>query len=474
LGTRKQHEPEWCETRVPPYDKSAEEAVLGAILLNNRALEVVHDSLAPEDFYVEAHRRIYQAIVGLWQDRCPIDHVTLGNRLIAAGDLERIGGASALGGLTEGVGSVANVEHYAGIVRGKAAIRRMIYAAQQVVADGFADKETDPDEWIARAQGQIDSTAQAALAGKRAPRTLFSYADDVRKAYEQARAGVAGLPTPWPTINAMTGGLRWGTITAFVARPSIGKSTAAILIARHVWKIPDREERVLIVSPEMSAQDMAERYFVIESGVPYMSVVRGQLSGFEEPKLWDLMGASRDQGRLWIIDGVTDELTERSVEYAIRSVKPTLVAIDSFYDLNFPGRDDNERVRNIARWLYQSCKRHRYACVVGSQQNREQEKSKAKGGGSRLGTIAFSDAIAQRFDAIFAMERDQKLKERRRLVLKPLKIRRGFGLEDVELHWDFAREDFSEAGQDPVGEQGEEPEVPEGEPSQGRQAEIPY
>jgi replicative DNA helicase len=433
------------EMRVPPYSKDAEEAVLGCILLNNQSMEVLTDLLREEDFYIEAHRRIYIAIQTLWRGRSPIDHVTLGAQLIATGDLEKIGGPLALDGLTENVGAVSNVEHYAGIVRSKAAVRRMIYAAQQVVAEGFADQESDTDEWVARAQGSIDATAAAVLQGKRAPRTLFSYADDVRHAYDLARSGIAGLPTPWPTINAMTGGLRWGTITAFVARPSIGKSTAAILIARHVWKLPDREERVLIVSPEMSAQDMAERFFVIEAKVPYMSVVRGQLSDFETPKLWSVMDEVRPLDRLWIIDGATDELTERSIDHAIRSVKPTLVAIDSFYDLNFPGRDDNERVRNIARWLYQSCKRNRYACVVGSQQNREQEKAKNKGGGSRLGTIAFSDAIAQRFDAIFAMERNEPLRQKRRLVLKPLKIRRGFGLEDVELHWDFSDEDFSEA-----------------------------
>jgi replicative DNA helicase len=243
----------------------------------------------------------------------------------------------------------------------------------------------------------------------------------------------------------MTGGLRFGTVTAFVARPSVGKSSIIVLIAKHAWELADRNERVLIVSPEMSAQDMAERHFVIDAQVPYMSVVRGQLSGFEEPKLWAAMDRVRGEDRLWIVDGVTSDLTERSIEAAIKAVRPTLVCVDSFYDLNFPGRDDNERVRAIARWVFGSCKRHRYACVVGSQQNRDQEKSKALGGGSRLGTIAFSDAIGQRFDAIMALERDERLKQARKIRVRPIKIRRGFGLDPVVLHWDFSSADFSEA-----------------------------
>lgn len=435
--------------RVPPYDEKAEQAILGAILLNNASLESAEVYVRPESFYLEKHRRIFRAMLEVRNAGQPIDAVTLGNRLITNGDLEKIGGTIALEGLTEAVATVANVDHYAAIVSDLEAARRMIYAAQQVVAEGFG---------IGGGGGVVDFVAKAhslvtgvEVRTAERPRTLFSYADDVRKAYDAARAGVAGLPTPWPTVNGMTGGLRWGTITAFVARPSVGKSTICMLIAKHVWELPDREERILVVSPEMSAQDMAERYFVADAKVPYMSVVRGQLSDFETPKLWSSMERLRGQDRLWILDAAGNELSERSLDAAIKSVRPTLVAIDSFYDLVFPGRDDNERVRNIARWLYQSCKRNRYACVVGSQQNREQEKAKNKGGGSRLGTIAFSDAIAQRFDAIFAMERDEKLKTARRLRLRPLKIRRGLGMETVELHWDFTTMDFSEA--DGQGEQ---------------------
>ena len=114
------------EGRVPPYSKEAEVAVLGCILLNNQALFLVQGILAPDDFYVEAHRRVFSAIQDLSTRGLPVDHVTLGNELIKRGDLDKIGGAMALDGLTEGVATVANVEHYARIVKQKASIRRMI------------------------------------------------------------------------------------------------------------------------------------------------------------------------------------------------------------------------------------------------------------------------------------------------------------------------------------------------------------
>jgi len=435
---------------VLPHDVAAERAVLGAILLNNAALETAQNYVQSGDFHVAQHRVVFAAMQALAKAGTPIDAVTLGNRLLEDGTLDQAGGALALGDLTDGVATAANVDHYAAAVADLAAVRAAIAAAQRVVADGLAfGRGGSAADFVERAHERIGNVE---IRTAERPRTLFSYADDVRNAYKAAQAGVAGLPLPWSSLTSMTGGLRFGTVTAFVARPSVGKSTICVLIAKHAWELENRKERVLVVSPEMSAQDMAERFFITEARVPYMSVVRGQLSGFEEPKMWEAMERTRGADRLWIIDGAGSDLSEASVETAIRQVRPTLVCIDSFYDLNFPGRDDNERVRNIARWLFGSCKRHRFACVVGSQQNREQEKSKAKGGGSRLGTIAYSDAIGQRFDTIFALERDEKLKQARRIRVRPLKIRRGYGMETIELHWDFSTMNFGEA-EDQAGEE---------------------
>ena len=98
--------------RVPPYSKEAEAAVIGCILLNNQALNLVQEIVNKEDFYVEVHRRIFGAIQDLSLKGLPVDHVTLGNELLKAGDLEKIGGPMALDNLTTSVATVANVQHY--------------------------------------------------------------------------------------------------------------------------------------------------------------------------------------------------------------------------------------------------------------------------------------------------------------------------------------------------------------------------
>jgi len=105
------------EGRVPPYSKEAEAAVLGAILLNNLSLGKVRAMLQTEDFYIQSHRCIYAAMLDLSQRGEAIDHVTLGTELIKRGELDRVGGPTGLDNLTDTVGTVANVEHYADIVR---------------------------------------------------------------------------------------------------------------------------------------------------------------------------------------------------------------------------------------------------------------------------------------------------------------------------------------------------------------------
>lgn len=211
------------EGRVPPYARDAEEAVLGAILLNNGALPVVTAILLPEDFYIEAHRRIYDAMLTLAQAKEPIDPVTLGNELIRRNDLLRIGGPLALDNLTERVSTVANVGHYAEIVRSKAALRRIIYGAQQLVAGGFGEDD------IAALEKAYDGIqeAMAALTRTRMPRSLLDMGDDVLAIYDKIAHGYSGIPLPWPTLNAMTSGMWPKTLTMFVARPGVGKCVRA-------------------------------------------------------------------------------------------------------------------------------------------------------------------------------------------------------------------------------------------------------
>jgi len=144
--------------RVPPFNREAEQALLGAILLDNTTLARIAPIAGPEHFYVEAHRRLYRAMMDIASTGSPVDHVTLGTYLRDKGELEKVGGAMALAGLTDAVATVANVEHHAKIVRELHAVRQMIYTAMEVANKGFSH-HTDPSGYLSESRRDITRAA---------------------------------------------------------------------------------------------------------------------------------------------------------------------------------------------------------------------------------------------------------------------------------------------------------------------------
>lgn len=428
------------EGRTPPYSKDAEEAVLGAILLNNEALRVVAPALGSEDFYVEAHRRIYAGMERLRDAGTSIDPVTLGNQLIQTGDLERIGGPIALDGLTDRVSTVANVGHYAEIVRAKAVRRRIIYSAQQIVADGFADH--DGDRAVTEQAFEQLGRAMSDLARQRMPASLPDLGDEVLAIYDKIAHGYSGIPLPWPTLNAMTSGMWPKTLTMFVARPGVGKSFVSVIAGRHAWL---EGHRVLIVSPEMSKEEIAERFFAIHADVSYLHMVRGTMSDYEMPKIQGVVREAKGKPGLYIMDA-DDDLTLRGIEAAVRACRPDLLAIDSLYSLRVKG-ERRDKLLLALEWFIATIKQFRIAGVGFIQLNRAAEVSEKKGGGIRLGTIALADEAGQDAHTVFALEQDKDMRDDKRMRIKPLKLRRGsYGAHSngVEVWWDFDAMRYSE------------------------------
>ncbi|MFA4971191.1 MAG: replicative DNA helicase [bacterium] len=429
--------------RVPPFDAAAERAVIGSILLNGALLPSVMAILSAGDFYSETNRIVFQAICTLHARGMGIDHVTLGTELETLGSLDHIGGAVALDGYTDGVAAPSNVEHYAAIVREKAAVRRIIYAAQKLVAEGFAD--THAELLSGTFTGLQDAVLE--LTRTRMPASLLAMGDRVLETYDRVAHGYRGVPLPWPTLSAMTSGLWPKTMTMFVARPGVGKTLLAVLAARHAWM---EGYRVLIVSPEMGKEEIAERFFAVHSPVSYMHLVRGTIGEYEMPRLQQAVDACRVQEGLWIMDS-DDDLTPRGIEAAIRACQPTLIAIDSLYDLRIKG-ERRDKLLVALEWFKGAVKRFDMAGIGFVQLNRAAELSEKKGGGVRLGTIALADEIGQDSHAVFALEQDKDMRDDRWLRIKPLKLRRGQGVGNgVRVHWDFDQMLFDEIPEDPDG-----------------------
>ena len=251
--------------RIPPYSTDAEAAVLGSILLDNQALYQIQSILSEDDFYVEAHRRIYTAINELSKSSLPIDHVTLGNQLTATGELEKIGGPMALDGLTKNVATSKNVEYYAKIVIQKALVRRMIYAGQQVVADGFSDVD-DPDEYLDTAEKLIFEASQKRVGDSytQISNVLVQTFGDLQEAAGR-KGEITGLSTGFTELDKMTAGLQKTDLIILAGRPAMGKTSFALNLAYNA--VSKSGLPVIIFSLEMSKDQLARRLLSSEGRV---------------------------------------------------------------------------------------------------------------------------------------------------------------------------------------------------------------
>jgi replicative DNA helicase len=277
-----------------------------------------------------------------------------------------------------------------------------------------------------------------------APTSIFSLGDSVKEAYLKVKAGYTGVPLPWPTMTDLTMGLWPATATYFVARPGVGKTQVATLIARDTWR---SGKRVLIISPEMSKSEIAERFFVVQAGVSAGDIVRGRLSSFAEDKLFGTIKDLEGNDGVYVIDS-TDDLTPNGMDIAIAAVKPDLVAVDSIYMLRFKG-DKMERTMRAVDWIRQAAKRHNVPFVAFHQLSRQATKDKKQGGGYDTSAIALSDQLLWDAHAVFIMEQDTDMKADRRLKFHVGKLRRGsHDGEPIEVHWDFDGMRFEEIAKD--------------------------
>ena len=243
---------------------------------------------------------------------------------------------------------------------------------------------------------------------------------------------------------------------SFVANDIVvHNSSLAVISSRHAWM---NGERVLIVSPEMSKEEIIERFYVIHSGVSYVDAVKGTLGDFQLRKLRESIEESKGKSGLWIMDS-QDDLSASGIEAAIKVVQPRLVSVDAVYRLPFRG-DKFEKMQKILDWFGGACQKYDFAGCVFTQQNRTQEKSSKDGGGSRLGTIAFSDQIGMDAHAVYALEQDEDMRADKRLRIVPLKIRRGTKGKPVNVMWDFDSIDFSEIQDAGVNGYEDEDDIP--------------
>ncbi|HCC23036.1 TPA: replicative DNA helicase [Candidatus Falkowbacteria bacterium] len=279
-------------TKLPPQNIEAEQYVLGSILIDNESFYKMADILKAEDFYKSSHRTIYDNMLELYTEHEPIDLLTLTNKLEEKKLLDQIGGRTYLVNLTNGVATASNVVHYSQIVVKKATLRKLISAAHEITNLGYKEDE-DIDVIIDQAEHQLFDVSQknqkqGFMPIKSVLASAFERIDELHKNSGKLR----GVPTCFSDLDNHLAGLQKSDLIILAARPSVGKTSLALDIARQVAvksKVP-----VGYFSLEMSKEQLVDRMLCAESGVDLWKIRTGKLSSGEDdsdfPRLGHAMG----------------------------------------------------------------------------------------------------------------------------------------------------------------------------------------
>ena len=393
--------------RVPPQNVDAEESVLGAILLDNGAIDRVTGVLQPEDFYRESHRKIYRAMQVLADRSEPADLVTLGEVLRGRGELADVGGAAYLAELAERVPTAANVTHYARVVRDKSVLRNLIATATSIAERGYAGQ--DVKELLDRAEQEIFALSDREVrpAFVRLDGLLNSTFDTIERLFEQKQA-VTGVPTGFVDLDRLTAGLQPSDLVIVAGRPSMGKTALCMNIAENAALKADAG--VAIFSLEMSKEQLAMRMLCSQAHVDLKRVRTGHLNDSEFGELAKA-AANLSEAKIFIDD--TPALTVLELRAKARrlsrdpSANLKLVIVDYLQLMrSSEGKDSREQeISEISRSLKALAKELHLPVLALSQLNRQVENRHPPK--PRLADLRESGAIEQDADVIAFIYREE-------------------------------------------------------------------
>ncbi len=274
--------------RIPPHSNEGEESVLGALLLDKDAIIAVAEFLDPEDFYDERHKAIYECCLELYEERIPIDVLTMAERLKKKKLLKRIGGATYLAEITNKVPTAAHVEHYGKIVKDAATKRSLMTAASKLL-DLSMDDSLAADELLDRAEADVFALTQRHLKQSFIPvRDALAESFDRLDELHKEAAGLRGVPTGFKDLDDTLAGMQRSNLLILASRPGIGKTSLALNIAQNVavkYKRP-----VGFFSLEMSKEELVDRLLVSQADIDAWRLKTGKLNEEDFTRLSNAMG----------------------------------------------------------------------------------------------------------------------------------------------------------------------------------------
>jgi replicative DNA helicase len=396
--------------RKPPANVDAEKALLGAIILKPDVMHDVSVTIFPESFYADKHRKIFEAISKIFSKGDPIDSVSVVTELKNMEQLDRVGGPSYITELIEEVPAAGNAAYYATQVIDKSTLRNLIHAADDIAEIGYSDPESI-DEALDQAEKKVFQATQAPSAQKFRPiGTALTEAWERFEHLSENPEVKRGVPSGFTSLDNVLSGFQKSDLVILAARPSMGKTTFALDLARNAALQHDAS--VGIFSLEMSDQQLVDRMLAAEAGVDSWKLRTGRLSSDSEYEALQEAMNKLHKAPIHIIDEAAMNIVKmRSAARRLKNEYGLDMLIVDYLQLMSPTLTKNsdsmvQQVTEISRSLKILAKEMDIPVIALSQLSRAVEQ---RGGKPRLSDLRDSGSIEQDADVVMFIHREDKM-----------------------------------------------------------------
>lgn len=393
--------------RLPPQSLEAEQAVLGAIILEGESITKAIEILSSEDFYREAHRKIYTAMLELFNKNEPIDLITVTEHLKDKGELEEVGGLSYLSNLATVIPTSANIRYHAKLVREKALMRAVIRACTEIITKAYEEPE-DAEEMLDYAEKLIFEISE-----KRTNTNFYQMKDVVKETFRmiesmyERKSVITGIPSGFRDLDELTSGFQPGDLIIIGGRPGMGKTAFSLNIAQHVGV--QLGEPVAFFSLEMSKEQIAMRLLSSLSMINSSALRKGFISKKDWERLTD-SAVRLSEAPIYIDDSSQMSVLEiraKARRLKLEKGKLSLIIVDYLQLMRSRTAYDRreQEISEISRSLKAMAKELKVPVIALSQLNRSVEKTTDRR--PTLANLRESGAIEQDADVIIFLYRDE-------------------------------------------------------------------
>lgn len=424
--------------KTPPHNLESEQCVIGSIIVEEQTLVPVAEILDREDFYIDAHKVIYDSMIELGNERKPIDMITLTNRLKEKGYLDQVGGVTYLTSITNMIPTTSNVKVYAEIVKKNSTLRKLIKASNDIISMGYEASDS-LDDILNVAEKKIFDISQDRISQDFKPisEVLTSVTAMIEEVYSKG-SDITGLDTGFIDLNKKLGGFHKSDLILIAARPGMGKTAFALnLVANAAIR---SKSSVAVFSLEMSKEQLVQRLLSSQSNVALDNINKGKIADDEWKKLTDAMTVLSSSD-IFIDD--TPGIKVSEIRSKCRKLKMEkgldMIMIDYLQLMEADGRADNrqQEVSKISRSLKILAKEMNCPVIALSQLSRNTESGKDHM--PKLSDLRDSGAIEQDADIVMFIYRDEyytKMETKKKDLAEIIIAKNRHGeISNIELVW---------------------------------------